>query len=524
MKNMKNLKYIVSAFVLAIGLSSCVGDLNVDPIDPNIMTSGEAMSSADAYQSTLAQLYVGFATSGYYGPDGGPSISGLDGGMSQYMRGLYHLNGLTTDEAVCGWNDQTIQDLHGMAWTTTDVFITAFFARVFYQIALCNEYLRQAAAVTFDVPNLDVYCAEARTLRALCWYHAIDNFGNVPFADETSVVGLAAPERKTRAEMFTWLEAELKDIIENSAIMPARKNVYGRVDVVTAQMILAKLYLNAEVYTGEAKYQECMDVCQQIAASGYGLHTTVHGTGDNAYQELFLADNHRCSDEIIFAIQQDGNDIQSYGVTNYLIFASTGGGMDAASVGISSGWGGIRTTPEHYSKFLNGDKRNLFFTDGQELEIKNVGNFKHGYAFMKFKNINSDGTNGKQKGFVDTDWPVFRYADALLMIAECAARGASEGAMTGLEAYNKVHARAGLGEVSAYTLDSILNERACELYQEGWRRSDLIRFNKFTTDSYIWAWKGGVKDGRSVSSHMNLFPIPEADIIANPNLVQNPGY
>ena len=166
----------------------------------------------------------------------------------------------------------------------------------------------------------------------------------------------------------------------------------------------------------------------------------------------------------------------------------------------------------------------MFYTEGQELEIKNVGNFKHGYAFMKYKNVNSDGTPGKQKGFVDTDWPLFRYADALLMIAECAARGAEEGTLTGLEAFNKVHARAGLGEVTSYTLDSVLDERACELYQEGWRRSDLIRFNKFTTGSYLWAWKGGVKEGKAVSSHMNLFPIPEADIIANPNLVQNTGY
>ena len=521
---MKNLKYILSAFVLAIGFSSCVGDLNVDPIDPNIMTNSEAMATAQAFESTLAQLYAGFATSGYYGPNGDPSISGLDGGMSQYMRGLYHLNGLTTDEAVCGWNDQTIQDLHGMAWTTTDVFITAFFARVFYQIALCNEYLRQAKAVTFDVPNLDVYCAEARTLRALCWYHAIDNFGNIPFSDENSVVGLEAPERKTRTEMFTWLESELKDIIESSAILPAKTNVYGRVDEVTAKMILAKLYLNAEVYTGEEKYDEWMEVCQDIATSGYALHTTVHGNGTNPYQELFLADNNRCTDEIIFAIQQDGKEIQSYGVTNYLIFASTGGSMDAAAIGISSGWGGIRTTPEHYSKFLSGDLRDLFYKDGQEEEIKSVSNFKHGYAFMKFKNVNSDGTPGQAAGFVDTDWPIFRYADALLMIAECAARGAEEGAVTGLAAFNEVHQRAGLGAVSSYTLDSILDERACEFYQEGWRRSDLVRFGKFTSDSYLWAWKGGVKEGKGVSSHLNVFPIPEADIIANPNLRQNDGY
>ena len=140
---------------------------------------------------------------------------------------------------------------------------------------------------------------------------------------------------------------------------------------------------------------------------------------------------------------------------------------------------------------------------------------------MKFRNINSDGSKGKHDGFVDTDFPVFRYADALLMIAECAKRGANA---DGLAAYNAVRKRAGLSEVTSYTLENILQERACELYLEGWRRSDLVRFGKFTTADKLWQWKGGVKNGKGVASHMNLFPIPNNDINANSNLVQNPGY
>ncbi|MDE7127716.1 MAG: RagB/SusD family nutrient uptake outer membrane protein, partial [Bacteroidales bacterium] len=104
---MKTLKYIFAGLVLAAGLSSCIGDLDVTPIDPSKNTADKALKTADDYYSLLAQCYTGFAVSGSYGPNGDNNISGVDGGFSQYYRGRYHLNGLTTDEAVCGWNDQT---------------------------------------------------------------------------------------------------------------------------------------------------------------------------------------------------------------------------------------------------------------------------------------------------------------------------------------------------------------------------------------------------------------------------------
>ena len=149
---MKTLKYIVAALVLAVGMSSCVKDLNVTPLDPALNTADKALQDADDYLSLLAQCYTGFAVSGSYGPNGANNISGVDGGFSQYYRGRYHLNGLTTDEAVCGWNDQTLQDLHGMNWTTSDVFVAAFYYRIAYQISACNEFIRQAKKATIDLP------------------------------------------------------------------------------------------------------------------------------------------------------------------------------------------------------------------------------------------------------------------------------------------------------------------------------------------------------------------------------------
>ena len=531
---MKTLKYIISVIVLAAGLNACVGDLNVTPIDPSLNTANQALATPENYLSLLGQCYAGFANSGSYGPNGANNISGIDGGFSQYFRGRYHLNGLTTDEAVCGWNDQTLQDLHGLAWTTTDVFVAAYYYRIFYQIAAFNEFLRKVDNAAIALPEAEIWKAEARTLRAFCLLEAIDNFGNVPYADETAPIG-TTPVQMTRAELFTYLEGELKDIIDNSPLYAAGKSVYGRVNKGVAAMILAKLYLNAEVYIGTKKYDECVAVLNTLD-SAYKLHTTPNGKF-SAFQDLFLADNHRCTDEIIWGVEQDGVYVQSYGVTNYLIFACTGGKMDTNEVGISSGWGGLRTTPEFYQKFPTNDDRNLFYTKDHSKDIEDISDFTNGFAFMKFRNVTSEGVIPNQTkkvdektgevsytnpGFVNTDLPVFRYADALLMKAECAKRGAVN--VDGLAAYNAVRNRAGLESVSDYTLNDVLDERARELALEGWRRSDLIRFGKFTTADYLWQWKGGVKDGKSVGSHMNLFPLPENDKNANGNIDQNDGY
>ena len=515
---MKTIKYIFGILAISAALTSCIGDLNVTPIDPNANTANKALVDEASFTSFLAGVYTGFATSGYYGANGSASISGLDGGASQYIRGLYHHSELTTDESVCGWNDQTIKNFHYMNWTTDDSFIYAFYSRIFMQVSAANEFIREAQASNVAFSKKEEYIAEARVLRAIAYYHAIDNFGNVPFADETSVVG-QFPDPILRADLFTWLEKELNDLIDNSALAAPRGNGYARADKGVAMFVLAKLYLNAQVYTGTAMYDKCAAVLSKLMSAGYKLHTTSAGTY-NAYQELFLADNDRCDEEIIFAVEQDGVNTTSYGATNYLIFASTGGEMDPAEMGISSGWGGLRTTPEFYKKFSSSDDRNLFYTATQQESIDDIGEFTNGYAFRKFRNRTSDGGTGKELGFVDTDFPMMRYADVLLMAAECQARGAS---IDGLSGFNQVRERAGLSKVSSLSLDEILDERGRELYQECWRRNDLIRFGKFTS-GYNWQWKGGVKDGTDVESFRTLFPIPDSDRLANNKLIQNTGY
>ena len=515
---MKTIKNIIGILAAAAAMTACVGDLNVTPIDPNANTVDKVLTNAAALDSYISGVYLGFATSGYYGPNGSASISGLDGGASQYIRGLYHHEELTTDESLCGWNDQTIKNFHYMNWTTDDTFIYAFYSRIFMQVSAANEFIREVRQVNFDQNLINRYIDEARVLRAIAYYHALDCFGNVPFATEEDIVGVT-PKQISRTELFEWLETELKTIIGNNFLPGKSSVVAGHVSMGAAKFLLAKLYLNAEVYTGTARWNDCAGILTSLMGDGYSLHTTSNGFY-TPYQELFLADNDKCTDEIIFAIQQDGQYTQSYGCTNYLIFASTGGAMDPDVMGISSGWGGLRMTPEFYNKFTDNDERKLFYTETQQADIDDVGEFSHGMAFMKFRNRTSDGGYGKEAGFVDTDFPLMRYADVLLMAAECQAHGAS---IDGLTAFNQVRQRAGLAPVSALTLDEILDERARELYQECWRRNDLIRFGKFTS-GYNWQWKGEVKDGRDVDSYRTLFPIPDSDRLANSNLEQNPGY
>ena len=522
---MKTIKYILASLVLTASLASCVKSLDVTPIDPNKNTAAKAFTKAEDYNAFLGGIYTGYATSGYYGPNGDPSISGLDGGMSQYIRGMFHLTELSTDVYVCGWNDEGVPDVCKMNWDASTGLIYSIYSRLFFQVAQCNEFIRQVNNATIDLPNKEEWIGEARALRAWSYYHAIDNFGNVPFADETSVVG-QIPARITRADLYTWLEKELTDIIDNSALAERAATEYGRINKTAAKMILAKLYLNAQVYTGTAQWDKCATVLKDIMDDGYSLHTTSVGGIYSPYQELFLADNDQRTDEIIFAVEQDGVDTQSWGVTCYLISAFTGGSMKGEDLGTDQAWGGCRMTPEFYQKFDTAkDDRAIFWTDGQTEDVTDMGEFTNGIGFQKYKNLTSAGANGKAMTHPDTDFPVFRYADVLLMAAECAMNGSSVfSASDGLGYLNQVRARAGLAGETSLTVDKILDERARELYLELWRRQDLVRYDYFTTDKYIWQWKGGTHDGQAVESYKNLFPIPVSDMMVNPNLEQNDGY
>ena len=516
---MKNIKVLMLAVagVFALGFSSCVNDLDVTPIDPNVQLPQDVLKDEAAFEALLAKCYQGLACSSSDGANGGPDINGVDGGFGQYLRAYFNLQCLTTDEAVCCWNDTGLPDMHNMNWQASNQFIVAMYYRIFYQVSLCNELIRQVennpAGVEFQ--HKGALIAEARALRALSYYHAIDMFGNVPFATEKDAVGAVGPRQINRADLFAWVEKECKELIEGNDLAAEGQNVYGRCDKGFVKMILAKLYLNAEVYVGEDRYADCAAICEDLVAT-YSL-------AEN-FADLFAADNDRFAvgtEEIIFAVPHDGINTTSYGGTNFLIFAGTGGDMIPA--GISSGWGGLSVTKQVAERYAEGDARAMFFTDyGTTITDREVFT-SGGYKSVKFRNVKSNGEAGQTTGFVDTDWPLFRVADAHLMLAECAARGKADNAK-GLASLNAVRERAGLEAVSSFTAQDVLDERSRELLWEGCRRTDLIRFGQFTTDAYLWEFKGAVYEGAAVAEHRNLFPLPPADVNSNGNLKQNAGY
>ena len=530
----------LAATMLTGAVTSCVGDLDVKPIDPNLELPDDVLNSQDAFTALLAKCYQGLSCSGSEGPDKDGDIEGVNSGYGQYMRAVFNMEELSTDVAACCWNDGNLFDIHNINWNASNEFVLSMYYRIYFQIGLCNEFIRRSnASDVSDYTLKNAYIAEARALRLFSYYHAIDMFGNVPFATEEQSVGSTGAEQISRADLFDWMVDECNDLLDGSDLAEPGKNEYGRCDKGMVQMILAKLYLNAEVWKGTAMYSEAAEVCEKII-NEYPLHTKSHGEY-SAWRELFMADNHLWSanttyngDEIIFVVEQDGILVQSYGATNYLIFGSTGGNMDAAAIGISKGWGGLSMTGAFTSKFEDGDVRATFyegkddktgkvefeqFIDALRLESNGWSN---GWKSMKFLNVNHDGTNAQANGFADTDWPVFRSADAYLMYAECAARGAAD-KTKGQNYLDAVRARAGVGSI-ALTLDNIIDERGRELYYEGFRRQDLIRFGLFTSDKYLWEFKGGVQAGKAVDEHFNLYPITSGELNANGNLKQNPGY
>ena len=520
MKNNK-IKSLVVLFT-ALMFTSCVKDLDVTPKDPNIVTSLTVYSTPAAYKQGLAKLYATFAVSGQQGPSGQPDIAGIDEGFSNYLRQYWNAQELSTDEAVMAWNDASIKDFHWQTWAPNDVFIAAIYSRIMYTVALSNEYIR-ATAGNKDA-EIVKYHAEARFIRALAYSHAIDMFGNPPFVTEADAPGAFFPKQTTRAELFTYLETELK-AIENE--LGAPRFEYGRADQAAAWTLLSKLYLNAKVYTGTERNADCVTYCKKVLASTYALAPK--------YANNFTADNN-LSPEIILPVTSDGKNTQTYGGMTYLIHAQIGGTMPPAQFGVGGGWGGIRTTKAFVNKFVDNsgktDQRAMFWSAGQKLEITDIGQFTDGWAITKYSNLTSTGAAAPHAhpDFVDTDYPLFRLADVYLMYAEGVLRGATTGdANTALGYINALRARAygnATGNITAgqLTLDFLLDERSRELYWEGHRRTDLIRFGKFTGGTYLWPWKGKVAAGTATESFRDLYPIPSNDLGANPTLKQNTGY
>lgn len=630
-KSKISLSVIIVMFMLVF--TSCESELDKEPITE--LTEAQVFSDPESYEQFLARVYAGLAVSGQQGPAGQPDIQGIDEGFSNYIRQFWKHQELTTDEAIIAWKDGTIHDLHNQVWTPSNEFVRAMYDRIYFQVGITNQFLRETTTEKLDGRGVDatlkgeieVYRAEARFMRGLSYWHALDFYGNVPFVTEDDIVGNFFPEQISRDSLFNFIESELLAI--EGTLKGARQNDLGRADKGAAWMLLAKLYLNAEVYTGSGRYTEALTyVNKVINEGGYSLV--------DDYQKLFLADNDRngAQNETIFTVRFDGVSTLGYGGTTFLTHAAVGGDMVAAEFGINGGWAGLRTTKNLVQKFdvkpdlaalntalgaatdwglvgsattngwdgpdmemrstgtntyalyadlkageikfrfnedwgnnyggtngnleagganiavpsegiyfvtmdlntnkyaltFSGDSRNMFFSEGQTLEIEDPFNFNDGYAIAKYRNVDVNGNRGNDSAgeFVDIDFPMFRLGDAYLMYAEAFLKGGGGDANTAVSYINALRERAygsGSGNISSgnLTLNFILDERSRELFWEGHRRTDLIRFGQFSTQG-IWPWKGGVMEGRTTESFRDIYPIPSSDLIANPTLVQNPGY
>src|SRR5213596_3220502 len=238
----------------------------------------------------------------------------------------------------------------------------------------------------------------------------------------------------------------------------------------------------------------------------------------------------RTTPELIFVAQQDGNNTQTWGGMTFLIHAGCGGQMSSANYGIDYCWGGYRLKQQAYNRFGAGDGRAaFFFKTGQQVNVDTIGQFSNGIAAPKFTNKTSGGANGAQSGMVDTEFPILRLADAYLIYAEANLRGGGGTQAQALTYFNALRERA-YGNTSAditapqFTLDTVLAERGRELLFEAQRRTDLVRFGLFTSGTYVWAWRGGIMAGTALGTGRDLYPLPANELIANPNLTQNPGY
>lgn len=574
---MKFINKILTAGCLAVGMgfamTSCVNDLNVTPKDPNSFTWANVEAAPDTYlPQVFAKCYSVLAVSGQSG-EGSSDMSGLDNGAGCYPRAIYMLNEFPTDETLWIWPDAGVVDIVTGTWANNNMNIYGTYSRLYIAIALCNDFIRQTLASGIDLTpavrteynNVEQYRLEARALRALSYWYVLDLFGNGGWVDETMDYG-DSPLPITRKDLYNRLTTELESII---AAWPAAnaKPSYGRVGLDGVKALLAKVYLNAKVYTnGEVDgYEKCLNLCNQIidAHKGGGFQ----GSGlVNNYFALFAAHNDQympggtnsAENEILWGIPYDATNIQAYGGTRFLMAAAFVNAtmadqnyyMSCLDYGLNDQWGCMHARAEFSDKFSSDDVRDdLWSKEAQGFTKENTefSKFNNGYASVKFTNLimNDDGSFPKAddskpisveniaesakvlnvNAHPDTDLPIFRLADIYLMKAECYVMGGKGSADEAIAAVNVVRQRAGASTWTNITANDLLDERARELYWENHRRTDLVRFNKFTS-GYTWSWKGYVAGGTDLGSHMNVYPIPANVIAAQPEFgaYQNAGY
>jgi hypothetical protein len=547
----KIIAYSIKLVLALILFTGCHKDL--DKLPPNTETATSVYNSESGYLSVLAKVYGSMALTGNSGPAGNGDVAGIDEGTSDFLRLFWKAQELSTDEAVVAWNDPGIQDFHNMNWSSANPMLKGLYYRSIYVITLCNEFIRESADDKLSsrgisgkaADNIRAMRGEARFVRAFQYWVLMDLYANPTFITENDKIGSFQPSQISRLDLFKYINDELT-AIEVNLPEPGAAG-YGRIDKAATWALKARLWLNAETYVPASAFASfpapegplttAKIYDNAVTYADKVIKTNRYAVKNTNYRWLFLADNNTNGSqrEFIWTLNYDGVRTKNFGGTTFLVNASVGGDMNTSVSGLG-GWGGLRTTknlPLLFPDFTGAiDKRAQFVEGSQKLDIDNISEFKDGLAVIKYRNRQSTGAFGSdpEKTFSDIDFPVFRLAEMYLVYAEGVARGSSKGTVAQAVIFiNELRERAygnNLGNINAVdiNLDFILDERARELYWEGHRRTDLIRYNKFWQSTYLWPWKGGVKNGTGVSEFRKIYPIPDSEIASNPKVKQNSGY
>ena len=523
-----------------------------DDMTPDVF-SGDPKGYMDR---VLAECYQSLASSGYNGP-GSSIISGGDAGANSFTRAVFVCNELTTDEfAWKQFGDAGQYELATMQFAADNGVMYTTYSRLYTCIALCNEFIR---TVTKGKPILkdelisiaEEYIRQVKVLRGLCYFYAIDMFGNAGYSDETMPAG-TTPAQMERADLYKEVVADLEDVSAEWGETYSTPS-YGYVGKEACDALLAKFYLNAEVFSGVPAYDKCWAVCDKIIKHHKGAGFNGSGLADS-YIALFGANNDEYMaegtrvNEIIWGIPQDGDYLQNYGGTTFYIAAASststpGLNMTNASTGLNASWTCMNARSQLSKRFEWDDagtsvdaRASLWMTskDGANIENTSITNFADGYVPVKYTNyaydefgdIDASKNPPASNAFANADWCVIRLAEIYLSAAEAAVLGGVGDRNAALEYVNYIRERAWIQPMgmAQLTPDNILDERSRELYGENCRRTDLVRHNKYAGGNYNWNWKGNVGNGGTATpEHMNLFPIPST-VISFQGFKQNPGY
>lgn len=538
---MKHRFFALSVLALSLSLTSCLDETPKDQIPET-----EIYDSANSlYVNAVASLY------NYIGAhEEGEGLQGT-------CRGIYDYNTLTTDEAIIpirggNWYDGGLwENMYNHTWTATDTDLYNVWKYLYKVIVLSTkslETIEKHKALLTEQQRVD-YAAEVRAVRAMYYYYAMDMFGRIPIL-QSSTQKTADIRQRNRSDVFWYVVKELQDVApllanEHSNL---QGNYYGRVTRPVAWFLLAKLSLNAEVYTdddwtdssrpdgktimfdidGNKKnaWQTCVHYCDLITAAGYTLEAD--------YTKNFAVHNEGSS-ENIFTIPLDKN---LYLNEFHYLFRSRhyahGGAYSGASEngtcatlhtmavnGFGTETPDARLDMNFYTGKVEVDGKYVTMDDGTPLEYKPLAVEENltaspylETAGARMKKYEVDRTAYSDGRMPDNDIVLYRYADVLLMKSEAKVRNGESGD----EEMNAVRSRVGMPSLSA-TLDNLLNERLLELVWEGWRRQDMIRFGTYGKQYDIHTPSEADKKG-----YTTVFPIPEKVRELNPNLKQNPGY